>query len=486
MSHAGHARNFEWTLRLLAERGHEVTVLLERADVGKARERPLARIAADHPTMRIVVAPKRERFSRIGTSLRVTLDYLRYLDPAYAEAKAARDRAAQRTPHVLRTIAGARLFASPRGRSFLRSVLALAEEGVPTSKRLRQLVRDIAPDVVLVTPLVELGSPQTEYVDLAAQLAIPSILLVASWDNLTMKGGVHRLPDLVAVWNEAQRLEAQELHGVHADRVVVVGASAWDHWFDQEPSRGRAAFCEQVGLDPARPYVLYACSSSFLAPDEASFIVDWISDVRPSDAPDPQVLVRPHPTQPFDEADRAALLGLGGVAIHPPAGEIPDDDESRREYFDSITHSSAVVGVNTSAMIEATIADRPVLAVPFGRYRSTQSGTLHFHYLSGETGGPVEVSSDPAVHRAQLERAIAEPGAGSDARGAFITSFIRPGGLATTATATLVDTVERVAHTRVEPRRRAPIIRRGTAFALALATRAAAAFVPEPAERTSR
>ena len=57
------------------------------------------------------------------------------------------------------------------------------------------------------------------------------MLGVGSWDHLTTKGLIHEVPDRVLVWNEAQKQEAIALHGVPAERVLVTGAQAYDHWF---------------------------------------------------------------------------------------------------------------------------------------------------------------------------------------------------------------------------------------------------------------
>ena len=67
---------------------------------------------------------------------------------------------------------------------------------------------------MLVTPLVELGSQQVDYVKSARRLGVRSALSVASWDNLTSKGLIRVLPDHVIVWNDAQRAEAAALHHV--------------------------------------------------------------------------------------------------------------------------------------------------------------------------------------------------------------------------------------------------------------------------------
>ena len=44
-------------------------------------------------------------------------------------------------------------------------------------------------------------------------------------------------------------------------------------------------------------------------------------------------------------------------------GSSPVDAAGRDDYFDSLWHSTAVVGLNTSAFIEAGIVGRPVLTI---------------------------------------------------------------------------------------------------------------------------
>ena len=191
----------------------------------------------------------------------------------------------------------------------------------------------------------------------AQSLGIPCALGVASWDNLTNKGLMRVQPERVCVWNAKQVEEAVEMHGVSRDHVQVTGAQLFDRWFEQRPSSTRDAFCAAHGFDPTRPIVLYTCSSSFIAPaaQEVAFVRSWLEDLRR----DPRighvnVLVRPHPYNVWDW-ETADLTALGPVSIAPRRAYDPLADSVREGYFDALYHSVAVVGVNTSAMIEAKV-----------------------------------------------------------------------------------------------------------------------------------
>ena len=67
--------------------------------------------------------------------------------------------------------------------------------------------------------------------------------------------------------------------------MVATGAQCFDHWFGWPP-RPREEFCARVGLDPAKPYILYVGGSLFPSTmTEAEFCLEWIEAVRASDEP---------------------------------------------------------------------------------------------------------------------------------------------------------------------------------------------------------
>jgi hypothetical protein len=293
-----------------------------------------------------------------------------------------------------------------------------------------------------VSPLVQFRSRQREWVRAARGLGIGTMACVYSWDVLTNRGLMHALPDRVAVWNDAQRNQAIELHGAKEETIVVAGAWPYDHWFGWQPSRSRSEFCGQLGLAAERATVLYACSSPFIADREREAVAGWVQALRASGDPrvsTANVVVRPHPLSGAQWRERP-LDDLAGVTIFPPLGADPVDDPSRKDYFDSIAHADAVVGVNTSALIESAILDRPALAFPGPTFRSRQEELPHFGLLVGE-GGAVRASGSMDEHVAQLSEALADPAREAPRRRRFVESFIRPRG-ATSPTERVVAVVE--------------------------------------------
>jgi hypothetical protein len=200
-----------------------------------------------------------------------------------------------------------------------------------------------------------------------------------------------------------------------------------------------------VGLPDDRPFVLFTGSSVFIArsENEVPFVRRWIEALRASPDPavrDAAVLVRPHPFNPVAWIT-ADFSDLGPVAIWPRARYTPAAEESRSSLFDSLYHCQAVVGINTSAMIEAAILGRPVLSLITSDFATTQDGTLHFRYLRPENGGFLRVAGSVEEHVDQLTAVLRDPALVRAETERFVASFIRPQGVASESTPVLADAI---------------------------------------------
>ncbi len=445
--HCSYLRNFETAIRALAARGHRIHLAVERDEQMGGRDM-IGRVIADYPNVSLGRAPAREAdASREGARLlRLGLDYLRFRDPLYERTPHLRARAEERAPAgVVRAAALPGLRRRP-GRVALGAALGWLERGIPPSEAITRWLSEQAPDVVLLTPLVELGSPQIDYLVAAKALGLRTALGVGSWDHLSSKALIRDCPDRVLVWNPTQRDEAIRMHGVPADRIVVTGAQAYDHWFTWQPTRTREAFCRHVGLPGDRPFILYVCSSLFKGTaDESVFVEKWIRSVRGSNDPvlrGAGILIRPHPGR-MDEWVGFDFGTYPDVAFR---GQHPIDDESRADYFESMKYSAAVVGLNTSAFLEAAIVGRPVHTVLLPKYsRNNQEGTIHFHYLLDAGGGLLHVARSFQEHTGQLAKALREPIAVDPQSARFVDTFIRPFGRDVAAAPRFADAMEALA-----------------------------------------
>jgi hypothetical protein len=441
---------------MLAERGHTVILAAERQ-----RNRPVwlpknltlvnrgLRARGLPGRIEVTACPVQrvDKWRHLVPPLRQARDYLRFLDPRYADKGKLERRSAKHAPPGWPQFVRKHLWISRHWKSLARA-LALIEEAIPTEKLFDLFIQYEQPDVVLVTPLVDYGSYQTDYVKSAHRIGVPVVFVPFSWDNLTNRGLVRVEPDRVLVWNDIQKQEAVELHGVRSDRVSVTGAPRFDAFFAMQPSTSREKFCSRVGLDPRSPFVLYVCSSEFVAPREVEFVKRWTKRLRGSDSPIVRrcgVLVRPHPVHARQWKDvKASELA---EAVLWTEKETMNADQG---LYDSLYHSAACVGLNTSAMIEAGIVGKPVLTLVTEEFAGGQEETLHFQYLRAANGGLLIEAHSIDEHIQQLGHVLQGSDTGTQTR-RFIERFVRPRGLERPVVPIMVEQIERAAGIRKRP-----------------------------------
>ncbi|MCP9485397.1 MAG: hypothetical protein MSC30_06030 [Gaiellaceae bacterium MAG52_C11] len=457
-------RFFAAPLELLCERGHDVRLLLEEADHSPVEQAWLDRML-ERPNFRCEIRNHfaAARFNDVARSVRQSLDYLRYLGPEYEDRAIFRRRSARRSPEAIKRIASWPLVRSRPGLAFTRIALSTLDRAMPPSAAAKDYVDDIAPDVLAVCDYGRLGSLYSTYVKAARETGVSCALCVASWDNLSTRQLIRELPDSLIVWNERQRQEALEIHGVPSERVVITGAQCFDQWFTWQP-RSRTEFCERVGLDPDKPYILWVGSALVRGNRvEPEFVRDWITRLRESDddaLSELGVLLRSHPKRlsqwlDLDPSD------LGNVSLWPRESmTMPTDIAQQADYFDSIFHSAAVVGINSSAMIEAAVVGRPVFGLAMPEFHDSHRATFHFSYVLESEGGIVRVAESIEDQLAQIRQTLTAPDPGFRSRNdRFVESFIRPAGLELPATPIFVQALEALGERDTAPSLDPPSIR---------------------------
>ncbi|VAX23708.1 hypothetical protein MNBD_NITROSPINAE02-1764 [hydrothermal vent metagenome] len=315
-------------------------------------------------------------------------------------------------------------------------------EGVaPLNKVALRLLKKIEPDAVIASPFIFPNSKEIEYIKCARELGIPTAALIFSWDNLTTKGLFQFHPDSVIVWNKLQVKELVEIHNVEEEKTVSVGAPSLDYWFGRKPTRTYEQFCEEANLPPSRPFIIYLCSSQNIAKDENVFADEFISYLRKSLGDEcPSILVRPHPMN----QDIWEGFNAEGTVVYPRENRTAYAPRSRADFFDTLYHSSCIVGLNTTAIIEAAIVGKPCVTLISSRYSSTQSDTRHFNLLLD--AGFLYVANDFAEAQEAITLIIAGGDKTGDKRYKFVNEFIRPLGMSQPVAPILGKTLEGLAN----------------------------------------
>lgn len=342
------------------------------------------------------------------------------------------------------------------GKNWGKTFLSAVEDLTPPRRDILDSIRNIKPDIILVSPLVNhLSGSQMDFVKAAHTLGIPVGLPTFSWDNFSSKGAMHVVPDRIFVWNQTQADELVNLHGIEKDKISAHGAWRFDEYRKLKPSVDYAEFCAANDFDPTKRTILYLGSSPLIAPREGVFASKWLDAVHAAANPvvgRANILIRAHPRN-MDAWTH--LL----TKSKPERVTFQTTDTSslfnEQDLFDTIHHCDACFAVNTSAVLEAAIQEKPVLSINHPDISDGQYGTLHFQYLTTVGGGLLHQAQSFEEHIADLTVFLVKPRNTPDVRSkAFIRSFLNNPNSNQEPTASLISAIDATAHISKKPTRR--------------------------------
>ena len=453
----------ESIVRPLCAAGHSVTVLFDRRWSSKEPGDAAYQCAAQYPALRIDWSLRRDDAWRPwlfpSREIRSYANYLR----RDGQAEFYTQRWLGYLPRAVRWVAGFALGRRAIASGWAESMYRAIEDRAPADARIVAWLREERPDVVVVSPSNLRFAEETEYLKAAKALGIPTALPVLSWDNLSTKGLIHLPPDALLAWNGMHAEEAEAIHDIPRDRIVVTGAPFLDKWFSarSEEEDGRE-LARQTEIDLSRPFVLYLGSSANIASDESGLVRGLAKALRESDDPRLRgmtVLARPHGANqgPFKNMDEP------NVQVWLRDQLLPDTEEGLAAFSAAIRRAVAVIGLNTTGMVDAVLADRPVIALLPEEYRQANaSQAVHFKLLLD-----AEIYERAATPQecVPLIRALETSDPRREARRRFALKYVRPQGLDRSAGEICARAIELLAEGKTAAQIRAALASSETASA---------------------
>lgn len=425
----------------LAKRGYAIRILFDKK---WSKEEPLRIIRSELEKDGIECgwAATRHRLRKnFLFYTRELLNYRRYLLSEKKGKSIYYDRWEEYLPKSFRVLLTFAFVQKAVKSNFFALLLRFAEKSMPPNKKITADIRSYAPRAVIASPVnMRFSSADLEYLKASKYLRIPSIIPVISWDNLTTKGLFHIQPDLLLVWNDAQKEDALHIHTVPEHSIKIIGAPFFDIWFSSHAvSRTREEFCALHGLKSNDPIVLYLGSSKTVAENEA-WLVKQLQNAFLS-APDArmqntQIIIRPHPAN-FSMYDG---MESGTVKVIPKNGDVPGTQESFQLFYDSLFHSVCAIGISTSGMIDAIAAGKPVIAIMPDEYASTQKIIEHFQQMA--RSGAVEMARTSEECIQKIQELVSGHDALKEKRIEFVKNFLRPRGMNFSAGDAAADEIE--------------------------------------------
>ena len=310
-------------------------------------------------------------------------------------------------------------------------------------------IKKISPEVVIASAgNLNADSADIEYIKAAKSLGVHTVIPVISWDFLTTKGTIHILPDRLLVWNKFHESEALKYHHFPEKNMRVIGAPVFDKWLSEigkAPDLDRDSFAKKYGLRSEDPFVLYLGSTANVAADE-SWVVQEMRKALDESGDEAlkktQIIVRPHPAH---WKIYGSIKNLKDVRIVPEIGGMMPDNKSALElFYDSVYHSVAIAGINTSGMIDAIIAGKPCIAMLIERYRSRHEKTAYFQQLLKSDAA--NLARDGRGFAREFKKLLSGNDEHKKEREAFIKDAIRPRGFEISAGEAAIVEVENLLH----------------------------------------
>lgn len=199
---------------------------------------------------------------------------------------------------------------------------------------------------------------------------IPTAGFIFSWDNLTSRSRIMVPYDTFLVWHEAMRAELLEVYPeVRSQQVAVTGTPQFDFHFDRRLKLSRKKLCSRIGIDPARPFVLYTTGIANHFFDEhrhVESVIDILS--RLDESRRPQLVVRTYIKGTSPEMLALAERGYPDVyfpeVLWEPHWQTPRF-EDLEIYSNLLRHCALGINAASTVTLELLMFDKPAINLDF-------------------------------------------------------------------------------------------------------------------------
>jgi hypothetical protein len=205
-------------------------------------------------------------------------------------------------------------------------------------------------------------------IGLCCRKGIPTIGNVFSWDHPFYRQSSR--PDWLTCWSTVMRDNLVKFGGFLPGQIEVIGAPVFDLYFDPSGIWTRQEFCDRIGLDPARPILLFATLGQMqMFWDETGTFRAFLQALDQAALPGPpQVVLRLHPISVdyyFDEFRTRKDLVFSRYSRYCPGMRwCPSRDEI---IFagNLLRHADVCISPGSTMTIETAIFDTPTIVPAF-------------------------------------------------------------------------------------------------------------------------
>ena len=301
------------------------------------------------------------------------------------------------------------------------------------TRRYDELYRELKPDLVFNGSHIH-GNASILPVRMAKHLGIPVAGFVFSWDNLTNRSRIFEPYDHYVVWHEHMRNQLLGLYPfIPAAHVHVTGTPQFDFHFKDEYVLSREELCGRIGVDPARPFILYTTGVDRHFPDEhlhVREVIDILHEMDPSVRP--QLVVRTYVKGTSVAMKQLAAETHADVVFPPVQWEekwFTPAYEDLSVYTSLVHHAAMSINAASTVSLEFLMFGKPVMNIGFDPPGSALPHHLRWHrhiefdhYAPVAASGAVMVAMSVEDMRKMITEGLSNPEKDAQIRKEYIAS----------------------------------------------------------------
>lgn len=250
------------------------------------------------------------------------------------------------------------------------------EKRIGCHPEMLRLILDEQPDF-FVLPSALLDYVTDDVLQISHALNIPTLMLVAGWDNLSSKGLLYHKPTMMGVWGEQNKNHAVTIQNIPPQKVQIVGAPHYEYFRDPPPVD--VAECRKsLGLPADGLVVLFAGTMRLF--DETDFLKEIDARIEAGTLPLMHLIYRPHPWRGerkeeadfFSHAWKHVTMDPDIVTSYKSTKE-PGEKRDLYSFIFRLQHLGrvyqsvdAVISPMSTVLLESMMFGLPILAMAFG------------------------------------------------------------------------------------------------------------------------
>jgi len=298
----------------------------------------------------------------------------------------------------------------------------------------RKLFEEIEPDIVFNCSHIH-GIAGEMPLKAAKTMGIATAGFIFSWDNLTSRSRIFVPYDYWLVWHEGMKRKLVDIYTeIDPGTVIVTGTPQFDYHFDPRFELSREELCATIGLDPARPFVLYTAGidnhfyEEHLHVERVAMLLDNMGL-----EPKPQLVVRTYVKGTSAEMKALAVRGLPHT-VFPPVLWDESWQTPRFEdlpiYSGLLRHCALGINAASTVSLELMIFDKPIINLDYDPPGSNLPWCMGYqrhirfdHFKPVAESGATMVARSDEDMAAMLLAGLETPSWGREQRRTFLNRF---------------------------------------------------------------